>query len=71
MEPLPAIPVPLLPGDADVSLDLQAIFAAAYESANYDLVLNYREPPEARLDSTEATLMARVLTPFRTGKEDR
>lgn len=48
--PLPEIPVPLLKGDADVSLDLQQVFNSVYDRAGYDLSLNYHAPlaPPAR-----------------------
>ena len=38
------MPVPLLPGDPEVSLDLQAAFRAAYEPALYDRRLPYEQP---------------------------
>ncbi len=42
--PLPTIGVPLLPGDPDVPLDLQAVFRAAYEPSLYDRRLPYEQP---------------------------
>ena len=45
---LPAIPVPLSDGDADVLLDLQAAFTTTYDRYGYDYVLDYQlriEPP--------------------------
>ena len=42
--PLPTIPVPLLPGDPEVTLDLQAAFRAAYEPSLYDRRLPYEQP---------------------------
>ena len=42
--PLPTVHVPLLPGDPDVSLDLQAAFLAAYEPSLYDRRLPYDQP---------------------------
>jgi hypothetical protein len=42
--PLPVVPVPLLPGDPEVSLDLQDAFRAAYEPSLYDRRLPYDEP---------------------------
>ena len=43
---LPTVPVPLLPGDADVLLDLQAAFMAAYDLVGYDLIIDYTQPPD-------------------------
>jgi hypothetical protein len=50
---LPTVPVPLLAGDADVTLDLQAVFTAAYDVPGYDLIIDYNGPPDTPL-STEA-----------------
>jgi hypothetical protein len=43
---LPEVPVPLLPGDPDVPLDLQAVFSAVYDQYGLDLSVDYRRPPE-------------------------
>lgn len=43
-EPLPRVPVPLAGVDADVPLDLQAAFAAVYDRAGFDLLLDYTGP---------------------------
>lgn len=42
--PLPTVPIPLLPGDPEVPLDLQSVFQAAYESSLYDRRLPYDQP---------------------------
>ncbi len=44
-ESLPTISVPLLPGDADAPLDLQAAFTATYDLIGYDLAVDYQQPP--------------------------
>jgi hypothetical protein len=41
---LPSIPLPLLPEDPEVSLDLGAAFRAAYEPSLYDRRLPYDQP---------------------------
>ena len=43
--PLPVIPLPLLPGDPDVPLDLQAVFARGYDAGPYRRVIRYGEDP--------------------------
>jgi hypothetical protein len=50
---LPVVPVPLLPADADVPLDLQAALTAVYDGLNYDLAVDYRQPPEIPLAPQE------------------
>ncbi len=54
-QPLPSVPVPLLKGDADVSLDLQEAFDRVYEQSDFDLALDYSKPPEVSLPAEEAT----------------
>lgn len=48
-QPLPPVPIPLLPGDADVSLDLQQAVTTAFEAGRFRNVINYRRPPDAPL----------------------
>ncbi len=51
MTPIPAIPIPLLPGDAEPTLDLNAVLHALIERGRYDLVIDYRQPPQPPLQS--------------------
>ena len=44
-QPIPAIPIPLLPKDPEPSLDLNAVLHGLYERARFDLVLDYAYPP--------------------------
>lgn len=53
-QPLPPVPVPLLPDDPDLTLDLQATFAATYDLLGYDLIIDYRRPPEIPLEGAAA-----------------
>jgi hypothetical protein len=53
-QPLPTIPVPLLPGDADVLLDLQKALSDTYDLSGYDLECNYTRPPQIPLDPEQA-----------------
>ena len=55
---LPTVPVPLLPGDDDVLLDLQAAFTAAYDLPGYDLIIDYTQPPDAPLTEVESDWVA-------------
>jgi len=50
---LPTIPVPLLSGDADVSLDLQAALTTIYDLLKYGQGIDYASPPQAPLPPEE------------------
>lgn len=51
---LPSVPVPLLPGDADVMLDLQQAFTTVYDVFSYDLEFDYSRPREVPLPPDDA-----------------
>jgi hypothetical protein len=53
-QPLPTVPIPLMAGDADVPLDLQAAFAAVYDGCAYAASIDYNRPPEIRLPVEDA-----------------
>ena len=42
---LPVIPIPLLAGDGDAPLDLQAVLDTAYDHAGYDNEIDYTKEP--------------------------
>ena len=58
---LPAIFVPLLPGDADVTFDLQLALTTVYDTLSYDLSIDYSRSPEVPLDGPDAEWVATVL----------
>ncbi len=52
---LPTIPIPLLPPDPDVPLNLSSAFHTVYEEADYDLTIDYtRQPPPPTLSELDA-----------------
>lgn len=53
-ERLPAVPVPLLSGDPDVTLDLQLALHTIYDLVGYDLAVDYGRSPEGPLRPREA-----------------
>jgi len=63
--PLPKIPIPLLPGDDEVALDLQAALTEVYDSLNYDLELDYANPPDVPLKDEAAKWADSLLSKFR------
>jgi hypothetical protein len=52
--PLPAIPIPLLPGDIEPELDLGSVLHALYDRARFDLRLNYNNSPAPPLSAEDA-----------------
>lgn len=60
-EPLPTVPVPLLAGDPDVSLDLQEVFTNVYDLLAYDLLVDYSQPAELPLAGELATWAHHLL----------
>jgi hypothetical protein len=48
-QPLPSVPIPLLPGDQPVPLDLQQALSAVYEIFAYDQSIDYSQPPPGPL----------------------
>lgn len=65
---LPVVPVPLLPGDLDTTLDLQLALHTNYDQFRYDLSIDYTKPPAVRLRSDEAAWLEKRLRKFRTRK---
>jgi hypothetical protein len=53
-QPLPAIPIPLRPGDPELKLDLQKLVADAYSSGRYDRTLNYSKPCDPPLNESDS-----------------
>ncbi len=64
-QPIPPIPIPLLPKDPEPSLDLSAVLHALYERARFDLRLDYTRPPVPPLDE-ESAAWARGILAVRT-----
>jgi hypothetical protein len=50
---LPIVPVPLLPGDEDVPLDVQRAFTSAYDIFGYRRVTHYDELPPVPLSAPD------------------
>lgn len=65
---MPAVPVPLLPGDQDVILDLQEAFTNVYDTIGYDLAVDYSKMPEVPLPMELARWAADMLGKKRVQK---
>jgi hypothetical protein len=55
------VPVPLLPPDPDVPLDLQRVMTNMYDVFGYDLDLNYTQPPQIPLEGDDAAWARQLL----------
>jgi hypothetical protein len=58
---LPTIPVPLLAGDPDSTLDIQLALNTIYDALSYDLSVDYTRPPEIALDDQSMVWAQGVL----------
>lgn len=58
---LPVVPVPLIPPDPDVPLDLGAALTAIYDRAGYDLDTHYSADPFPPLGGEDALWTVRLL----------
>jgi hypothetical protein len=59
--PLPSLPVPLSPADADVRLDLQPLIEAIYARSRYAADLDYARPLQPALSADESAWLAERL----------
>jgi hypothetical protein len=53
-EPLPVVPIPLLPGDNPVNLDLQRALGVVYDIIGYDELVDYTQAPPGPLTAAQA-----------------
>ena len=61
-DPLPTVSVPLLPGDGQVPVDLQAVFTRSYDTGPYTREIDYREDrPTPPLEPHRASWLKRLL----------
>jgi hypothetical protein len=62
-QPLPTIPIPLLPPDPPVPLDMGQALRTAYGRARYDLRVEYRKPTVPPLPPADAAWAAALVGP--------
>ncbi len=60
-EPLPAIPIPLIPPDADISLDMQPFVEDIYARSRYERDIDYSRPLSPPLSTAEAAWLQERL----------
>jgi hypothetical protein len=59
--PIPPIPIPLRPGEAEPTLDLNAVLHGVYERARYDIRIDYSVPPVPPLRADDAEWAAGIV----------
>jgi hypothetical protein len=64
-QPLPVVPIPLLPDDHEVTLDLELAFTTVYDAIGYDVILDYTKPCEVPLTGKAAAWTARLLAAWK------
>ena len=69
-DPLPVVPVPLLPGDKDVPLHLGQALRTIYDEARYDLSIDYGEPPVPPLSESDAAWAREMVEKRETVKRE-
>jgi hypothetical protein len=61
-DPIPDIPVPLQPGDAEPSVALNRLLHDVYDRAGYDLAVDYRQsPPPPQMAAQDVQWMQQLL----------
>jgi hypothetical protein len=60
-DPLPIVPVPLRPPDAEVCLDLPLALTSIYDEAAYDLSIDYSQSPPPPIFSEADTQWMHTL----------
>lgn len=58
---IPRIPIPLLPGDTEPTLDLNGILHGLYDRASYDLAIHYDQPPQPRLRQEDVSWAEAII----------
>ena len=67
-EPLPEISIPLLPGDPDVSIPLQALFARCYDAGPYRREIDYeKDSPVPPMTAGKVAWATKVIRAARPG----
>lgn len=53
-QPIPDIPIPLQPGEAEPALSLNQLLNDLYDQGSYDLMIDYQQPPIPPLSEQDA-----------------
>jgi hypothetical protein len=64
-DPAPTLPLPLRPADREPGLDLALALRLLYDRSGYDLLVDYRRPPEPPLGPEDAAWAAARIAEWR------
>jgi hypothetical protein len=60
-QPIPPVPIPLMPGDEEPALALQPLLDRVYEKGRYHLAIDYRQPPVPPLSKESLAWVAEKI----------
>lgn len=60
-QPIPPVPIPLLPGEAESILELQRLLNRVYERGRYHLAIDYRQAPPPPLSEADREWADKLL----------
>jgi hypothetical protein len=60
---IPAFPIPLCPGEAELLLALNDILHDLYDQGGYDLIIDYQQPPQPPLSEEDAAWARQLVSP--------
>jgi hypothetical protein len=61
-DPIPTVPLPLRPGEAEPELPLNQLLHEVYDLGAYDLVIDYRTPAQPSLSDPDSAWAASLLS---------
>jgi len=59
---IPTFPIPLRPGETEPTLPLNDILHELYDQGGYDLIIDYRQPPQPPLPEADAAWARQLVT---------
>ncbi|MBD1856989.1 MULTISPECIES: DUF4058 family protein [Leptolyngbya] len=60
-QPIPTIPIPLVPGEAEPMLDLQSLLHRVYDKGRYQLAIDYTRPLQPKLSEADGQWVETLL----------
>jgi hypothetical protein len=67
-EPIPDFPLPLKPGEPELTVNLQAIVSGVYDRGSYHFRIDYRQPiPAPKLSEADREWVDQLLAPLQSG----